>query len=63
MRCWNENCQHDPLQSGQAICISPDGDFVCDTTCKAEYEKQKDYFFTHLINDETKCREWLLGGR
>ena len=51
MSCANENCREDPMNKQSAICVTCDGDFVCNEYCKAEWEKQRDSFFANIGND------------
>jgi hypothetical protein len=43
------------------ILVSADGDFACDAHCKAEYEKQKEHFFNHVVHSEERTKQWLMG--
>ena len=45
-----------------AICISEDGDFVCDSLCKNAYERKKATFFDEILPGNKKLKQWLLGG-
>jgi len=59
--CVNENCRKDPLNSLKAVIVNIDGDMACCPECRDEYEKQKQYFFDHIVHDEAKCEKWLKG--
>jgi len=61
MSCINENCNNNPLDSPDAICVSCDGDFVCNEHCKMQYEMQRDRFFNVICQSEELTEEWLLG--
>jgi len=61
MSCVNEKCGKNPLNSPNAICVNIDGDFACDEKCKAEYEKQKAYFFSTIVHSEKRTEDYLLG--
>ena len=52
MKCVNEKCNKNPMDSIDAICVNIDGDFACNEYCKKEYEKQRDEFFENIGNDE-----------
>lgn len=61
MNCLNQKCHQDPLKSINKICVTPDGDFVCDKSCKQFYEQQKSKFFNETIHDESKVDSYLRG--
>jgi hypothetical protein len=63
MRCSNENCTKDPLESLWYIVVSIDGDSVCDEQCRKEYEKQKEYFLNVTVQSEKLTTEYLTGKR
>ena len=44
-----------------AICISVDGDFVCNSKCRDNYERQKNIFFNEILPDDEKYDKWLKG--
>lgn len=58
MRCANEKCVNNPLNSICAIVVNLDGDFACDENCKQEHEKQKNVFLENVGNDEW-YKKWL----
>jgi len=51
-KCANKNCKNDPLESDNAICVNEVGDFVCNKSCKKEYEKQIKQFIKNIIDDD-----------
>lgn len=53
-------CGGDVEKHINPILISPDGDFVCDETCKKNYENERDKFFNDIIHDDKKFENWLL---
>ena len=57
MKCFQ--CGKEIVGSG--VLISADGDFVCDKICEHNYIKEKEVFFTEIVNSETKTKEWLEG--
>ena len=57
-KCANNKCNKDPLNSIYSICVTIDGDFVCDEHCKKEYEKQKNDFFNN-IGDDNWYNNWI----
>jgi len=59
--CSNRNCDKNPLNMMDAICVSIDGDFVCDEHCKREFEKQRDHFFGVICQSEETTQQWLMG--
>ena len=61
MRCANEKCNKDPDRSIYAICVTCDGDFVCDDKCKVEYERQKNKFFNETVNSKNLTNAYLMG--
>jgi len=58
IKCSNNKCKKNPLDSLSVIFINVDGDSVCDTYCKKEYEKQKNEFFGN-IHDDQYYNYWL----
>jgi hypothetical protein len=52
MKCANEKCDKNPMDSMDAISVNIDGDFACNEDCKKEYEKQRNEFFENIGNDE-----------
>ena len=60
--CMNDKCDRDPFESMYAVAVTVDGDFVCNSKCKAEFEKQRNHFFDNIIQDEGRCERWLRGG-
>ncbi len=61
MSCMNTDCNNNPLNSIDAICVSCDGDFVCNERCKRQYEQQRDRFFNVICQSEELTEEWLNG--
>ena len=61
MSCRNDNCNKNPLLSKDMVRVSIDGDFVCNAKCKADYDKQKDYFFNVTVHSEELTKNYLLG--
>lgn len=59
--CVNENCNKNPLNSLSYTVVNIDGDLACSPVCKIEYGKQKDHFLNHIVHDEEKCKDWILG--
>ena len=59
--CVNNKCNKRALDNINHICVTQDGDFVCDKNCKIEYEKQKYKFFNQIIHDERKTLDYLNG--
>jgi len=59
MKCCNDKCQNDPSDSAREIIVNCDGDSVCNNKCEVEYEKQKDHFFSVVINDDKKFNAWM----
>ncbi len=57
-RCSNSKCNKNPLNSSERICVTCDGDFVCNEECKIEYIKQRDMFFNNIGNDEFMNEWW-----
>ena len=46
----------------RAICITIDGDFVCDEECKKGWEKERDHFFNVTIHDDNLFADWMIEG-
>lgn len=42
--------------------VTCDGDAVCDSSCQAEYEKQKARFFNVTVHSEKRTKNFLMGG-
>ena len=61
MTCMNTNCNNDPLSSPNAIVVSIDGDFVCDSHCKKLYETEKKKFYEEVLPNDAKFNNWLVG--
>jgi hypothetical protein len=59
MRCVNEECDRNPINSINSVVATIDGDFACDDQCMIEYEKQKSRFLNETIHDDDKFCEWL----
>lgn len=59
MKCFH--CKKKIENELDMILISADGDFVCSKECQEGYEKEKDRFFSEIVHDEEKCRNWLMG--
>jgi hypothetical protein len=59
MKCVNDNCNVDPLESISPIVVTIDGDMACCKQCKEQYEKQKNHFFNVIVNDDDKFNKWL----
>lgn len=58
IRCIH--CGSDFEAAGKmGVLVSPDGDFVCDDTCKAAYDKGREHFFNEVITDKKKFAAWL----
>lgn len=53
VQCYNE-------MYIDGILINVDGDAVCSDECKTLYEADRDYFFEHIVDDEERCKKWLL---
>lgn len=54
------SCGNDVEAGGKrGIVISPDADFVCDETCKKNYEKEMHHFCTVILPDDKKFQAWL----
>ncbi len=62
IKCLNEKCDKNPMDSLKAICVNEDGDFVCDENCKREYERQMKEFFDNIADDRW-FYNWLTRGR
>jgi hypothetical protein len=60
MKCVNEKCNKNPLDSINSVVINIDGDLACSVHCKQEYEKQRDNFFAN-IGDDDFFKEWING--
>lgn len=60
IRCSNENCDKNPLDSPIHIIINTDGDAVCDRDCEQAYKQQRDHFFDVTIHSEELTRDYLL---
>ena len=61
IKCVNENCERNPLDSISAVVVTVDGDFACSEECKREWEKQRDYFLENILPDERRTEQWLKG--
>lgn len=59
IRCVNENCGKNPMDSLAHVVVNCDGDMACDEHCRAEYEKQRDKFFNETIHDDDKFAEYM----
>ncbi len=51
MKCCNEKCNKNLIDSINPIVVTIDGDMVCDEKCKIEFEKQRDDFFNNIADD------------
>jgi len=59
MKCVNENCNKDPLESHERVIWGCDGDFACCQKCYDEAKKQMDYFCGTVLNDDKLFANWL----
>lgn len=62
MSCSNMNCNKNPFDSMNYKVVTCDGDAVCDSSCQAEYEKQKARFFNVTVHSEKRTKNFLMGG-
>lgn len=58
IKCVNENCKKDPMNSMDKVLANIDGDFACCPACLEEYKKQRDEFFANIGNDNWYANWW-----
>lgn len=61
IKCVNEKCLNNPIDSLHCKVVSIDGDLACNEECKREYEKQKDHFFNVILPNDKKYDLWIRG--
>lgn len=59
IRCANDDCGKNPLDSPGHVIVNADGDMACDEHCLAEYEKQREKFFGETIHDDAKFAAYM----
>ncbi len=62
MKCVNENCQKDPIDSPIRVLWGCDGDAACSQECYAAARKQMDHFCSVILKDDQKLEEWWKTG-
>ena len=58
MKCVNEKCNKNPMDSTNAVVVNADGDFACCKECAEEYQKQIIEFFDN-IGDDNWYNNWM----
>lgn len=59
MRCMNENCGKDPLDSLNKVVFNIDGDFCCDQQCLQAARAQMDHFCRVTLNNDRQFADWM----
>jgi len=59
VRCVNENCKNDPLDSPDRVRWGCDGDVACNQHCYDEARKQMDYFCGTILTDDNRFAAWI----
>ena len=57
-------CFHcgETISENGGILLDADGDFVCNETCKARFEQERDHFFENVVDSPEATERWLNGG-
>ena len=59
IRCVNENCDKNPIESPDRVVWGCYGDFACNQECYDEARKQMDHFCSVTLADDRLFAEWL----
>ena len=59
MKCVNENCSNDPMESPNWIAWGCDFDACCDQACYDAARRQMDHLFGTIAKDDTKFAKYL----
>lgn len=59
MKCVNENCDKDPMDSPDWVPWGLDFDACCNQHCYDEARKQMDYFCRSVLTSDTRFAAWL----
>lgn len=52
-------CKQLITDESKAVLVTCDGDFACSEECKKKWEKERDFFYEHIITDDAKFSAWL----
>lgn len=59
IRCVNENCDKNPMDSPNKVLWGCDGDFCCDQHCYNEARKQMDHFCSTVLTNDSSFASWM----